>query len=210
MADNTVINPASVGGGDTISTDDLGSVKVQRVKIQTGADGSATDVSTANPVPAAGPEAHDAAAASAPVRVAGKYSSSPAKVSATGDVVDLAVTQDGKLLDIHSTAAADTTNVNTNYTSAQTNAVLVSAPGASKRLVIVDILYSRDTAGTMKLVEDTAGTPTAKCGPHYFSNNDGISHPKTYIPLSTNKNLGITTVGGGNETITLRVITENV
>lgn len=50
MADNTTLNPGVAG--DIISTDDIGGgVKVQRVKIQHGADGSATDVSTASPLP---------------------------------------------------------------------------------------------------------------------------------------------------------------
>lgn len=49
MADNTVLNTGS--GGDTIATDDIGGVKHQRVKIEHGADGSATDVSTASPLP---------------------------------------------------------------------------------------------------------------------------------------------------------------
>lgn len=47
MADNTVQN-----GTDTISTDDLGGgVKVQRVKVQHGGDGVATDVTTLNGLP---------------------------------------------------------------------------------------------------------------------------------------------------------------
>ena len=49
MADNTVLNTGS--GGDTIATDDIGGVKHQRVKIQYGTDGSATDVSDTNPLP---------------------------------------------------------------------------------------------------------------------------------------------------------------
>lgn len=49
MADNTELNVAS--GGDTIATDDIAGVKHQRVKIQHGADGSATDVSSASPLP---------------------------------------------------------------------------------------------------------------------------------------------------------------
>jgi len=49
VADNTTINTMS--GGDVISTDDIGGVKVQRVKVQHGADGSATDVSSASPMP---------------------------------------------------------------------------------------------------------------------------------------------------------------
>lgn len=50
MADNTALNAGS--GGDTISTDDLGAgVKVQRVKVQYGVDGSATDVEGTHGMP---------------------------------------------------------------------------------------------------------------------------------------------------------------
>src|SRR4051812_45657205 len=49
MADNTILN---VGvGGDTIATDDIGGIKYERVKVNFGADGSATDASSANPLP---------------------------------------------------------------------------------------------------------------------------------------------------------------
>jgi hypothetical protein len=52
-SDNTDLNPGS--GGDKISSDDLGGgLKVQRVKIQYGDDGFATDVSVANPLPVVG------------------------------------------------------------------------------------------------------------------------------------------------------------
>jgi hypothetical protein len=50
MADDTQLGLPS-GVGDVISTDDLGTKKVQRVKVQHGADGSATDASTASPLP---------------------------------------------------------------------------------------------------------------------------------------------------------------
>lgn len=49
MADNTVINAGT--GGDTIATDDIGGIKYQRVKVTFGADGAATDVATAAPLP---------------------------------------------------------------------------------------------------------------------------------------------------------------
>lgn len=49
MADNTTIN--SGAGGDVIATDDIDGVKYQRVKVTFGADGSATDVSPAAPLP---------------------------------------------------------------------------------------------------------------------------------------------------------------
>ena len=49
MADNTTLNAGT--GGDVIATDDIGGVKYQRVKVTYGADGSATDASTTNPLP---------------------------------------------------------------------------------------------------------------------------------------------------------------
>jgi hypothetical protein len=49
MADNTTLNTGT--GGDVIASDDIGGVKHQRVKVEYGADGSATDVSTATPLP---------------------------------------------------------------------------------------------------------------------------------------------------------------
>ncbi len=48
MADNIAITP---GSGATIATDDVGGVQYQRVKVAHGADGSATDVSSAAPLP---------------------------------------------------------------------------------------------------------------------------------------------------------------
>lgn len=47
MADNTTLP----GTGDVISADDIAGVKVQRVKVQYGPDGTATDVDTATGMP---------------------------------------------------------------------------------------------------------------------------------------------------------------
>lgn len=49
MADNVTLNSGS--GGATLATDDIAGVQHQRVKIQYGVDGSATDVSDTNPLP---------------------------------------------------------------------------------------------------------------------------------------------------------------
>lgn len=49
MTDNVNI---TAGVGTAIATDDIGGVQYQRVKMNHGADGSATDVSTASPMPA--------------------------------------------------------------------------------------------------------------------------------------------------------------
>lgn len=48
MADNITIDEGST---TTVSTDDVGGVQVQRVKVQYGVDGAATDVSDTNPMP---------------------------------------------------------------------------------------------------------------------------------------------------------------
>jgi len=49
MADNITLNAGS--GGATFAADDISGIHHQRVKIQHGADGSATDVSGASPLP---------------------------------------------------------------------------------------------------------------------------------------------------------------
>lgn len=54
MADNVGYTP---GEGATVAADDIGGVLHQRVKIGIGADGSATDVSSANPMPITAPSA---------------------------------------------------------------------------------------------------------------------------------------------------------
>ena len=50
MADNVGYTP---GSGATVAADDIGGVLYQRVKPAIGADGSATDISDANPMPIA-------------------------------------------------------------------------------------------------------------------------------------------------------------
>lgn len=54
MADNIGYTP---GTGATIAADDIGGVLHQRVKVGIGADGVATDISTANPMPITAPNA---------------------------------------------------------------------------------------------------------------------------------------------------------
>ena len=54
MADNIGYTP---GAGATIAADDIGGVLHQRVKVGIGADGVATDISTANPMPITAPSA---------------------------------------------------------------------------------------------------------------------------------------------------------
>lgn len=48
MVDNVSITE---GSGTQIAADDVGGVKYQRIKVSTGEDGVANDVSSANPLP---------------------------------------------------------------------------------------------------------------------------------------------------------------
>jgi hypothetical protein len=54
MADGVAI---TAGAGTTIASDDIGGTQHQRIKIQHGQDGSATDVSSASPLPVTAPAA---------------------------------------------------------------------------------------------------------------------------------------------------------
>ena len=65
MADNTTFTP---GTGATLALDDIGGVLHQRVKVEFGADGAATDVSAADPLPVTGPLT-DAALRAADVKI---------------------------------------------------------------------------------------------------------------------------------------------
>ena len=55
MADNFTVNPATIGGGASFASDDIGGIQHQRFKIVIGADGvSNGDVSAANGMPVIG------------------------------------------------------------------------------------------------------------------------------------------------------------
>ena len=56
MADNTTLNTGT--GGDVIATDDIGGIKIQRVKVIIGNDGvNNGDISATNPLPITAPSA---------------------------------------------------------------------------------------------------------------------------------------------------------
>lgn len=113
MADNISITP---GSGNSVATDDIGGIHYQRVKITSGADGTATDVSAAAPLPTVqtgalpagtnnigdvdivgGSVAHDGVATSANPVLGGAYASAaaPTAVSADGDAVRLWALRNG-------------------------------------------------------------------------------------------------------------------
>lgn len=89
MADNIGYTP---GTGATVAADEIGGVLYQRMKIGIGADGTATDLSTANPMPITAPNALSVSAANAiPIST-----SQTLGVSATGA---LTTTETGELVE---------------------------------------------------------------------------------------------------------------
>lgn len=82
MSDNVAISP---GVGATVATDDVGGVQYQRIKVAHGADGSATDTSTAAPFPVT--LANTGANATA-VKVDGSGATQPVSIASAVPVTD--------------------------------------------------------------------------------------------------------------------------
>ncbi len=98
MADNMQVTP---GTGASIAADDVGGVLYQRIKVATGGDGAAADVSTANPMPVATSNVDTAAGATdAGITVLAKrvnYGNVATITPAEGDYARLQVDELGRL-----------------------------------------------------------------------------------------------------------------
>jgi hypothetical protein len=131
---------------------DIGDVDVTSITGLTMANGGAQIT---------GDEAHDAADAGAPVKIGMKAKAfdgtAPGTNVAEDDRVDAIATLEGRQL-------VETTHPNfwsasVDYASAQTNATVKAAPGASLKLYITDILLSNGaTAGNVTLLDGSGGT----------------------------------------------------
>lgn len=71
MADNVAVAPATGVGTAPVATDDVGGVHYQRIKVNFGAEGSATDVSAAAPLPVVPASSASFGSAKATVTTAG-------------------------------------------------------------------------------------------------------------------------------------------
>lgn len=151
-----------------------------------------------------GSVASDAVDSGNPVKIGGKSvnydGTAPGTATAENDRTNFITDVYGRLF--VETGHPNFWNDVTNFGAAQTNTALVAAPGAGLSLYITDIIFSCDTAGNMKLVEDTAGTPVDKLEVMYFAANGGCAISlRTPIKITANKDLGITTVNAGNHSI---------
>lgn len=149
MADNTQLDLGS--GGDLISTDDIGGgVKVQRVKAQFGADGSATDVSTANPFPIAGPAAHDAAVSGSPVLNGAEARTTNGTAVGNGDAVRQMADTLGKLIVLPGAPNDLVTRGTANYTNTSA-ADVIAAAGAGVKIVVMGVMVTNFSAVATKV-----------------------------------------------------------
>lgn len=212
---------AEPGSGTDVRFDDDGAgSKMQAVKLIDGTAGSTTPVGTSTnpirtdpvgtttqPVTAVGTVADDGTTPGSPVMIGGVAKETdgtdPGSVSAENDVARLVTDRNRRLLvsDVH----PNLWRANENQATAQTNNELKAAPGAGLSLYITDLIISNGaTAGSVKLVEDTAGTPVDLVGPLYLTANAGVAKQfKTPLRVSANKNLGFTSVSVTTHTVTV-------
>jgi hypothetical protein len=159
MADNTTLP----GTGEVYASDDIGGVKWQRIKIAHGADGSATDVSTASPLPTAGEVAHDAADSGNPIKTGGRARSSEIALVANNDRVDFVADLAGKqIIAPYANPENFISGAITTAMTSTTSTSLVAAPGAGLRNYITTIIVSNAhaTVGTDVIIQDGSGGTT--------------------------------------------------
>lgn len=226
MADNLDI---TAGVGTTIATDDCAGNHYQRVKLSNGTADStdviAADVGVkanalrvcpANDITAEtyigaidGDVAHDSGDSGQPVKIGGKAynmdGTVPGVAVAEGDRANFICDTYGRQLveTVHpffGKAAA-------NYAAAQTNTEVVAAPGAGTSLYITDIILSTDTAGSIKLVQDTAAAVDIVELMYFAANGGMVCNFRTPLKLTAAKNLGITSTIAGNHSITVSYYT---
>lgn len=157
---------------------------------------------------ATGSIADDATTPDKPVMIGGTAKETdgtdPGSVSAEDDVTRVITDRNRRLL--VNTFHPRMTSATENNATAQTNNPILSAPGASLSLYITDIVVSNGaTAGSIRFVEDTGGTPVIKVQETYMAVNGGaVMNFTTPIRITANKDFGYTST-----TVTTHSITVN-
>ena len=196
---------SSTGGGTeaaalrvTLANDSTGVVSVDDNGGSLTVDGTVTAVGTVD---------DDATTPGAPVMIGGQAKETdgtdPGSVSAEDDVARCITDRNRRLLvnDRHPNAW----RVTLNHSSAETDHELVAAPGANLSLYLTDVIVSNGaTAGTVKIIEDTASAKTAIIDVMYLAVNGGaVINLKTPMRLTANKNLGFTSATVTTHTVTV-------
>lgn len=205
VGDVTINNAAGAAavniqdGGNTITVG--GTVAVSAVGGTVGVSGTVTASNTVGDV------AHDAVDSGNPVKVGGKA------YNQDGTAPGTAVAENDRaqfITDVYGRQFVETAHPNfwsasDNQSSAQTNTELKATPGSGLSLYVTDIIISNGaTAGNIKLVEDTGGTPVDVLEVMYFAINGGaVISLRTPIKITANKNLGYTSVDCTSHSVTV-------
>ncbi len=197
LADGHNVTIDNANGGSAVHIQDGGNTIT--------VDGAVTVAS--GDVDVVGTVADDATTPGDPVMIGGEAvetdGTDPTSVTAEADVARVRTDRNRRLLvnDAH----PNLWSVSENHTTAQTNNELKAAPGANLSLYITDIIVSNGaTAGNVKFVEDTGGTPIDKVEVTYLAINGGmVVNFKTPIRITANKNFGFTSVTSTTHSITV-------
>lgn len=131
----------------TVATDEIEGRHVQRVKVQHGADGTATDVSAASPLPVGGNVAHDAVDVGNPLKVGGVARTALPIAVAQADRVDLSGDKFGRLL---ATVAPLDQRVSAtlNRTNAESGQLLTALADGAYVVTAISVTNAHATVGT--------------------------------------------------------------
>ena len=151
--------------------------------------------------------AHDSADSGNPVKIGGKAynqdGTTPGTAVAEGDRTHF-------ITDVYGRQFVEISHPNLwkatdNQSTAQTNTQLKAAPGAGLSLYITDLIVSNGaTAGNIKFVEDTAGTPVDVIEVIYLAANGGfVTNFKTPLKITANKDFGYTSATVTTHSVTV-------
>lgn len=197
-------------GGNTITVDGAVTVSSGSVTVSNAGGGSAVNIQdggntitvdgavtvSSGTVAAAGTVADDATTPGNPVMIGGKAvqtdGTDPTSVSAEDDVAIARTDMNRRLL--VNTFHPNLWSATDNQSSAQTNKSLKTAPASGLSLYITDIIVSNGaTAGSLRFVSDTAGTPVIQINELYLGVNTGVcKNFATPIRIPTATNFGYT------------------
>jgi hypothetical protein len=187
----------TIGAELPAGTQNIGDVDIaSSVALDCSAATITVDLGANNDVVCAGDVAHDSADSGNPTKIGGKAvnmdGSAPGTAVAENDRANLITDTYGRLL--VETEHPNFWRATENYSTPQTNNELVSAPGAGLSLYITDIIVSNGaTVGSVKIIEDTGGTPAEILRDMYFAVNGGaVISLRTPIKVAANKNIGFT------------------
>lgn len=196
---------AQLPDGHNVTVDNASiAITAAALPLPSGAATSAAQLADGHGVAAAGDIAHDAPDSGNPVKTGGKakaFDGTPAGADvAEDDRVDSYHTPDGR--QYVETAHPNYFSASVDYATAQTNATVQAAPGASLKNYITDIIISNGaTAGNITLLDGSGGSVLLEL---YPAVNGGLTISlRTPIAQTANTLLAITSTTVTTHTVTI-------